>query len=182
MSTGAMAWPAGAWRAAAALLVATALAVAGASARAHDGDEHEGELDFTRAPQGTMLWGTLAKVGVWRSEGRLKRTFTEPIRKFDGKQVTLYGYVTPVDGPADLHRMFLLSSQKIACRGCAKPVEPEGIVEVNLKRPVALRKVAGPSEVLAVRGKLELVTDDAKALIYRLGDGEVVALRKAHRR
>jgi hypothetical protein len=165
-------------RTVAALLLAAALALAGASARAHDGDEHEGELDFTRAPQGTMLWGTLAKVGVWRSEGKLKRTFTEPIRKFDGKQVTLFGYVTPVDGPADLHRMFLLSSQKIACRGCAKPVEPEGIVEVNLKRSVALRKLAGPSEVLAVRGKLELVTDDAKALIYRLADSEVVALRK----
>jgi len=165
-------------RTVAALLLAAALALAGASARAHDGDEHEGELDFTRAPQGTLLWGTLAKVGVWRSEGKLKRTFTEPIRKFDGKQVTLFGYVTPVDGPADLHRMFLLSSQRIACRGCAKPVEPEGIVEVNLKRPVALRKLAGPSEVLALRGKLELVTDDAKALIYRLADSEVVALRK----
>lgn len=163
------------------VLLTVALAVAGHGAFAHDGDEQEGELDFTHAPQGTVLWGTLAKVGVWRDDGKLKRTFTAPIRQLDGHQITLYGHVTPVDGPARLHRVFLLSSQKIACRGCAKAVEPEGIVEVNLRKPVALHTLAGASEVLAVRGKLELVTDDATALIYRLADSEVVALRKAPR-
>ncbi|MDM0000696.1 hypothetical protein QTI24_18925 [Variovorax sp. J22P240] len=162
-----------------AFAVATVIALAGAAVHAHD-DEHEGELDFGRAPQGTMLWGTLAKVGVWRSEGKLVRKFTQPIRQYDGKKVTLYGYVTLVDGPTSPHRMFLLSSQKIACRGCARPVEPEGIVEVSLKRPADLRRLAGPAEVLAVRGKLELVQDDATALLYRLADSEIVTLRSVN--
>ncbi|MDB6002196.1 MAG: hypothetical protein JWP52_3895 [Rhizobacter sp.] len=146
----------------------------GIAASANDDDEHVPQLDFTQAPKDTLVWGTLAKTGVRRIDGKFVRTFTAPVLELDGKTVTLYGYATPVDDHADPHRLFLLSSQRIACRGCAAPVEPEGIVEVTLKRPVALRTLLKASDALAVRGKLVLVKDDAKGLLYQLVDGAVV--------
>jgi len=140
-------------------------------------DDHGPTLDFTQAPKDTVLWGTLAKVGLRRVDGKFVRTFTAPVRDLDGKTVTLYGWVTPVDDRAVPQRVFLLSSQKIDCRGCATPVEPEGIVEVTLKRPADLKRLTQTSPALAVRGTLVLVKDDAKGLLYQLVDGQVV--RKA---
>ncbi len=150
-----------------------ALGMTALPAHAHD-DDHPPELDFTQAPPGTLVWGTLAKVGVRRIDGKLVRTFTAPVLELDGKKVTLYGYATPVDEHADPRRLFLLSSIRIACRGCAAPVEPEGVVEVNLKRPAYLRTMLRRTDALPVRGKLVLVKDDAVGLLYRMVDAQVV--------
>lgn len=157
-------------------LLCAGLQLAPAPSHAAD-DDHGPTLDFTQAPADTVLWGTLAKVGLRRVDGKFVRTFTAPVRDLDGKSVTLYGWVTPVDDRAGPQRVFLLSSEKIDCRGCATPVEPEGIVEVTLKRPADLKRLTQTSPALAVRGTLVLVKDDAKGLLYQLVDGQVV--RKA---
>lgn len=143
-------------------------------AHAGDDDDHVPELDFTQAPADTLVWGALAKVGVRRIDGKLVRTFTAPVLALDGKRVTLYGYATPVDDLADPRKLFLLSSVRIACRGCAAPVEPEGVVEVNLKRPAFLRTMLRTTDALPVHGKLVLVKDDAKGLLYQMLDAQVV--------
>lgn len=156
----------------AALLAAVLLA--GVPAQAQHDDDHGVQLDFTRAPADTVVWGTLAKVGLKRVDGKIARTFTAPIRELDGKKITLYGYVTRVDGRAGPQRVFLLSSQKIACRGCSAPVEPEGIVEVTLVHAVDLAKLLKASDAAAVRGRLVLVKDDSSGLLYQLVDGRLV--------
>lgn len=142
---------------------------AGGPACAHPGEEGP-ELDFTRAPADTVLWGTLAKVGVKRSQGKLEREFLAPVRALAGKRLTLYGFVTAIDEKREPQRMFLLSSQPIFCRGCAQPVEPEGVVEINLAQPFDLWRHLDQSQTLVVRGKLELVEDDTKSVLYRLVD------------
>lgn len=156
------------------LLAACLLTVVPADAQAQHHDNHGAQLDFTRAPADTVAWGTLAKVYVQRVDGKLARTFTAPLRALDGKKIALYGYVTRVDDAPGPQRLFLLSSQKIACRGCAAPVEPEGIVEVTLSRAVDLVQLLKASDAAAVRGKLVLVKDDSRGLIYQMVDARLV--------
>ena len=151
-----------------------AMGMCATPAHAGDDDDHVPELDFTQAPADTLVWGALAKVGVRRIDGKLVRTFTAPVLELDGKKVTLYGYATPVDELADPRKLFLLSSVRIACRGCAAPVEPEGVVEVNLKRPAYVRKMLRTTDALPVRGKLVLVKDDSKGLIYQMVDAQIL--------
>jgi hypothetical protein len=160
-------------RLATALLVAAALPWAGSPAVAHD-DDHGQELDFTQAPKDTLPWGMLAKVGLRRAEGKLVRNFLPPVRALAGKRITLYGYATAVKDSADPHSLFLLSSQRIVCHGCATPVEPEGIVEINMARPFKLKQRLRHSDVMAIKGKLELIEDDAKSVLYRLTDSVTV--------
>ena len=161
------------------LLGAVILAIAhlsGGPAWAHSGEEGP-ELDFTRAPADTVLWGTLAKVGVKRGQGKLEREFLAPVRALAGKRLTLYGFATAVSEKREPQRMFLLSSQPILCRGCAQPVEPEGVVEINLAQPFDLWRHLGQSQTLVVRGTLELVEDDTKSVLYRLVDSSLLPER-----
>lgn len=150
--------------------------LAGGLAYAHP-DEEGPELDFTRAPADTVLWGTLAKVGVKRSQGKLEREFLAPVRALAGKRLTLYGFATAIDEKREPQRMFLLSSQPILCRGCAQPVEPEGVVEINLAQPFDLWRHLGRSQALVVQGQLELVEDDSKTVLYRLVDSSLLPER-----
>ena len=155
-----------------ALLCGVALAAAhlsGGPAYAHS-DEEGPELDFTRAPANTVLWGTLAKVGVKRSQGKLEREFLPPVRALAGQRLTLYGFATAVDEKREPQRMLLLSSQPIFCRGCAQPVEPEGVVEINFAQPFDVWRHLGRSQTLLVEGKLELIEDDTRSVLYRLVD------------
>lgn len=147
--------------------VLSALLVFGACAHAHD----EGEmfkLDFTKAPPDVLVWGELAKVGVQRHHGKYQITLLPPVLALDGKQVTMYGYMTPV-GPGDEHKKFLLSMAPLNCPGCTTVTGPEGIVEVNVDKPQATT-----TEPVAVRGTMNVLKDDPDGLIYRIVDGEVV--------
>ena len=154
-----------------------ALPWAATPALAHGDDHGPGldlDLDFTKAPKDTLPWGMLAKVGLRRVDGKLVRTFLPPVRALAGKRITLYGYATAVKDSADPHSLFLLSSQRIVCRGCSTPVEPEGIVEINTTRPTNLKQRLQQSDVMAVRGRLVLIEDDAKSVLYRLTDSVIV--------
>jgi hypothetical protein len=73
-----------------------------------------------------------------------------------------------------MHKRFLLSMQPLFCPDCEQ-TGPEGIVEVNMKKPEPVH-----SQALAVRGTLRLVRDDSPRVLYRLVDAAVVAPR-AHR-
>jgi uncharacterized protein len=131
------------------------------------------KLDFTQAPRDVLPWGQLAKVGVRRAGGRLEVKFLPPVLALDGKRVALYGFMTPV-GTGPMHKRFLLSMQPLFCPDCEQ-TGPDGIVEVNVKKPEPVH-----SQALAVRGTLLLVKDDSPRVLYRLVDAAVVAPR-AHR-
>lgn len=124
-------------------------------------------LDFTQAPADVLPWGQLAKVGVRRAGGRIEANFLPPVLALDGKRVALYGFMTPVE-PGPLHRRFLLSMQPLFCPDCGQ-TGPDGIVEVNLKKPEPAHSMP-----LAVRGTLVLVKDGSPGVIYRLMDAAVV--------
>lgn len=148
------------------------LALASVTARAED-HAAAAALDFTRAPKETLAWGELARVGVTRTDHGLARRFLPGIRALAGKRIVLYGYATPIDASTEPARIFLLSSQPIACAGCEIAVEPEGVVEVRLARGVALHRLIRRSPAMAVRGTLVLV-DDERDVLYRLVDSAIV--------
>ena len=125
------------------------------------------EADFAHAPETVLPWGELAKVGVRRTAGRLDVTFLPPVHALDGKEVTLYGFMTPV-APGTTHRRFLLSMQPLFCAHCEQ-TGPEGIVEVNVREPEPTS-----NEPLAVRGSFMLVEDGGAGAIYRLTNAVVV--------
>jgi hypothetical protein len=137
--------------------------------RAHD--PAGARLDFTHAPKDVLPWGELAKVGVRRTGGRLEVDFLPPVRALEGKNVTLYGFMTPV-APGATHKRFLLSMHPLSCADCEQTT-PEGIVEVNVRKPQATS-----SEPLAVLGKFVLVWDRSSGIIYRLKNAVVV--RESH--
>lgn len=145
----------------------TAFLLCSPPAHAHD-DGDMFDLDFTKAPPNVLVWGELEKVGVQRHHGQYQITFLPPVLALDGKEVTMYGYMTPV-APGNTHTKFLLSMAPLACAGCTTPTGPEGIVEVNVKKAHA-----GTTEPLAVRGTMTLVKNDPDGLIYRIVDGEVL--------
>lgn len=135
------------------------------------GSAHENELetlDFSKAPAGVLPWGYLAKVGVRYVDDRVVPLFLPPVLALDKTRVTLYGYMTPVE-PGPVQRRFLLSWRPIFCAGCERPIGPEGIVEVNVLRPVPSTR-----QPLAVRGELRVLQNDPMNVLYRLLDATVV--------
>ena len=140
---------------------------------AHEGEE--GTLDFSKAPADVLPWGLLAKVGVRYVDDRVVPLFLPPVLALDKKRVTLYGYMTPVDS-GSLQRRFLLSWRPIFCAGCERPIGPEGIVEVNMLRPVASTR-----EALAVRGELRVLQNDPMNVLYRMHDAIVVTRFEGHK-
>lgn len=141
-------------------------------ASAHEGEE---TLDFSKAPADVLPWGYLAKVGVRYVDDHVVPLFLPPVLALDKTRVTLYGYMTPVD-PGPLHRRFLLSWRPIFCAGCERPIGPEGIVEINVLRPVA-----STHEALAVRGELRVLQNDPMNVLYRLRGATVVTRAERHK-
>ncbi len=130
-------------------------------------DDRRLDLDFRKAPPATVLWGTLAKVGVRRENGDLIPTFLAPLPAMEGRRVVLYGYMTPRTD-TKLQKRFLLSARPIFCGDCT-PVGPEEIVEVVLDRPANAM-----DQPLAVRGTLALLRNAPEGLLFRLENAEVV--------
>ena len=138
---------------------------------AHDAESFA--LDFRNAPRGTVLWGTLAKVGVRRENGNLIPSFLAPLPAMDGQRIVLYGYMT-ARPETKLQKRFLLSPRPIFCGDCA-PVGPEEIVEVVLDRPTP-----ATDRPLIVRGKLALLKSAPDNLLYRLEDATVLRTLHSH--
>lgn len=152
--------------------VAVAFAIVAAlagldDARAHGEPGHA--LDFDQAPSDTLPWGVLAKVGIRRSGGRVIAEFLPPVAALHGQRVTLYGHATAAAAGTAPQRRFLLTPRPIVCPGCEEPLGPEGVVAVELRRPIA-----PPARPIAVRGRFLTVRDDPDAVLYRIEDASVV--------
>ena len=131
-------------------------------------------LDFRLAPRDTMPWGVLSKVAILREDGRVTPRFPPSLAALDGRAVVLYGY--PATKPGDgLQTRFLLSPRPIFCTEC-DPLAPDEIVEVVLKRPMPVMKLA-----LAVRGHLTLLRNSSDGLLFRLENAGVVGTPMFHR-
>lgn len=126
------------------------------------------------AQSSNNLWSTLAKITFKKEYDEMLGfkvdvpVFSEEIRAMEGKEVTIKGYIIPVEGYKS-HKEFIFSAfpynMCFFCGGAG----PETVMEVFSKEPVKYS-----AEAVTLRGKLELNATDINRLMYALNDAEMV--------
>ena len=124
--------------------------------------------------QSKSLWKTLAKITYKKKYDELMGfkidipVFSEQIKKLDGKEVTVKGYIIPVEGYKS-HKEFILSAfpynMCFFCGGAG----PETVMEVE-----ALEGVEYSAEQVLLKGKLSLNDEDINRLMFLLTDAVLV--------
>lgn len=151
---------------AASLLLAQAM---GASAQAQSGfGQAPGERNAQlRLPKSTApLWTTLRKtrIGEDAKRGLYTASFPPEVRALDGAQVTLSGFMLPMD-TAQKSKHFLLARYTPVCFFCP-PGEPNEVVEVVSRSGVKLT-----GGLITLSGRMTLTNDGEKGLFFRLDQG-----------
>lgn len=126
-----------------------------------------------QAPEENM-WKTLSKITYKKEFDEImgfkidKPVFSDRIKKFDGQEITLSGYIIPVEGYKS-HEEFIFSAfpynMCFFCGGAG----PESVMEVTASKPVKFT-----AETITIKGKLKLNPDDINRLMYILVDAEMV--------
>jgi hypothetical protein len=129
-----------------------------------------------KAQSGTTesLWKTLSKITYKKEYDEFlgfkidKPVFSEEIKALDGKEVTVKGFIIPVEGYKS-HKEFIFSafpySMCFFCGGAG----PESVMEVEATEPIAYS-----AESIMLKGKLKLNSTDVNKLMFALTDGRMV--------
>jgi hypothetical protein len=118
-------------------------------------------------PLVAVSWELLAKVSMVREQNRYIPQFTKEIAALDKREITLRGFMLPLD-PGLRQKRFLLSAQPPECAFCV-PGTAEQLAEVLVRTPVSY-----VTEPIIVSGRFALVRDESGGLLYRLTDAVVV--------
>jgi hypothetical protein len=120
------------------------------------------------------LWKTLAKITYKKEYDEFlgfkidKPVFSDEIKALNGKEVTVKGFIIPVEGYKS-HKEFIFSafpySMCFFCGGAG----PESVMEVT-----SLDAIAYTAESITLKGKLKLNSDDVNKLMYALTDARMV--------
>lgn len=120
------------------------------------------------------LWKTLAKITYKKEYDEFlgfkidKPVFSEEIKALNGKEVTVKGFIIPVEGYKS-HKEFIFSafpySMCFFCGGAG----PESVMEVTAIEPVVYS-----AESIVLKGKLKLNNDDVNKLMFALTDAKIV--------
>lgn len=94
--------------------------------------------------------------------------FSEDVQKLEGKEVTVKGYIIPVEGYKG-HKEFIFSAYPYAMCFFCGGAGPETVMEVVAKEPIQYT-----AEAITLKGKLSLNADDINRLLYALSDVELV--------
>lgn len=128
-----------------------------------------------QAQSGTeSLWKTLAKITYKKEYDEFlgfkidKPVFSEEIKALNGKEVTVKGFIIPVEGYKG-HKEFIFSafpySMCFFCGGAG----PESVMEVMASEPVEYS-----AESIVLKGRLRLNSDDVNKLMYSLTEARIV--------
>ncbi|MHA7833908.1 MAG: Ig-like domain-containing protein [Algiphilus sp.] len=119
---------------------------------------------------GITPWKTLLSSQVrYREDYTLDVRYSEPAQALAGTQVTLVGFMLPLE-PSDRQKHFLLVSTPPSCFFHV-PGGPAGAVEVRADTAIAVRW-----DPIVLAGTFRLIDDPEAGLIYRL---EHAQIRKA---
>jgi len=133
-------------------------------------------LSVIKAQTGTTesLWKTLAKITYKKEYDEFlgfkidKPVFSPEIKALDGKEVTVKGFIIPVEGYKS-HKEFIFSafpySMCFFCGGAG----PESVMEV-----IAVEAVTYSDASVVLKGKLKLNSDDVNKLMYSLTEARLV--------
>lgn len=119
-------------------------------------------------------WKTLSKITFKKEYNEMMGfkvdvpVFSGDVLALDGKEITIRGYIIPVEGYRS-HQEFIFSAYPYnLCFFCGG-AGPETVMEVYAKGPIPYT-----AEPITIKGKLELNSDDINRLIYALRDVEQV--------
>jgi hypothetical protein len=128
----------------------------------------------SEVPTDENLWKTLAKITYKKEYDEFlgfkidKPVFSDDIKQLEGKEVTVKGFIIPVEGYKS-HKEFIFSafpySMCFFCGGAG----PESVMEV-----FANDAVKYTAESIKLKGILELNPDDVNRLMYFLKDAIVI--------
>ncbi len=120
------------------------------------------------------VWKTLSKITYIKEYNEImgfkidKPVFSEDIKALEGKEVTVKGYIIPVEGYKS-HKEFIFSAfpynMCFFCGGAG----PETVMEVE-----ALEPIKYSAESVTIIGKLNLNADDINRLMFSLTDVTLV--------
>lgn len=132
---------------------------------------------------GALLSSSFAQENTWKTLGKISfkkqydelmgfkvdvPVFSEDIKNLNGREVTIKGYIIPVEGYKS-HKEFIFSAfpynMCFFCGGAG----PETVMEVMAKNPVEYT-----AEQVTLKGKLELNDSDINRLMYALNEAELV--------
>ena len=121
------------------------------------------------------MWKTLAKITYKKEYDEFlgfkidKPVFSAEIQQMEGKEVTIKGYIIPVEGYKS-HTEFIFSAfpynMCFFCGGAG----PETVMEVMSSEPVKYT-----AESVTLTGKLVLNPDDINSLMYKLEDARLIS-------
>lgn len=119
--------------------------------------------------QTALSWDALAKVRIVQQNGRRAPAFDPEVRRLAGQQVTVRGFMLPLE-PGARQQNFLLTVVPMAdCFYCLQH-GPGSMMEVRASQPAAYTYAR-----VAVTGRLELVLDDPLGMYYRLTGARVTS-------
>lgn len=120
------------------------------------------------------IWQQLSKITFTKQYDELLGfkvdvpVFSEQVQALDGQEVTVRGYIIPVEGYKS-HTEFIFSAfpynMCFFCGGAG----PETVMEVYANEPIQYK-----AEPVTIRGTLELNDSDINKLMYILRDVELV--------
>lgn len=120
------------------------------------------------------MWKTLGKITFKKEYDEMLGfkvdvpVFSEDVKKYEGKEITIKGYIIPVEGYKG-HKEFIFSAfpynMCFFCGGAG----PETVMEV-----FASEEVEYTAESVYLKGKLELNDGDINRLMYALKDAKLV--------
>jgi hypothetical protein len=116
------------------------------------------------------VWKILSKITFVKEYDELmgfkvdRPVFSEDVKALDGKEITVKGYIIPVEGYKS-HKEFVFSAfpynMCFFCGGAG----PETVMEVE-----ALEAVKFTADHIVIKGKLELNDSDINRLMYLMTD------------
>ena len=120
------------------------------------------------------IWKSLAKISYKKEYDELmgikvdKPVFSESVKALDNKEVTIKGYIIPIEGYKS-HKEFIFSafpySMCFFCGGAG----PETVMEVE-----AVEGIKYSADAITIKGNLKLNDKDINRLMYKLVNAKLV--------
>lgn len=120
------------------------------------------------------LWKTLTKITYVKEYDEFlgfkidKPVFSEEIKALNGKEVTVKGFIIPVEGYKG-HTEFIFSAYPYSMCFFCGGAGPESVMEVQ-----AIEAINYTAESIVLKGKLHLNGEDVNKLMFSLSDARMV--------
>jgi hypothetical protein len=131
-------------------------------------------IAMLKAQSTDNIWKTLSKISYKKEYDDVmgfkidKPVFGDAIKALDGKEITVKGYIIPVEGYKS-HKEFIFSafpySMCFFCGGAG----PETVMEVE-----AVEGIKFASDAITIKGIIKLNDKDINRLMYKLVNAKLV--------